>query len=72
MNEKHVKLVEYLFTRLHQLGIKAIHGVPGDYNLVALDYLDEAGLEWVGDANELNAGLYSARAEPICIYLTLS
>lgn len=54
-----VPLVSYLFTRLRQLGIKSVHGVPGDYNLVSLDYIEEAGLEWVGDANELNAG-YSA------------
>ena len=30
--------------------------MPGDYNLVALDYLPNAGLEWVGNCNELNAG----------------
>lgn len=52
-----VLLVEYLFRRLSQLGIKAIHGVPGDFNIVALDYIHNAGLEWVGDANELNAGM---------------
>jgi pyruvate decarboxylase len=51
-----VQLVEYLFKRLSQLGIKAVHGVPGDFNIVALDYIYDAGLEWVGDANELNAG----------------
>ena len=33
-----------------------MHGVPGDYNLVALDYLPKAGLNWVGSVNELNAG----------------
>lgn len=33
-----------------------MHGVPGDYNLVALDYLPKAGLSWVGNVNELNAG----------------
>ena len=33
-----------------------MHGVPGDYNLVALDYLPKTGLEWVGNCNELNAG----------------
>ena len=59
MTEHHVQLVEYLFTRLHQVGIRAVHGVPGDYNLIALDYLDNAGLRWVGDANELNAGTLS-------------
>ncbi|KAG7057537.1 thiamine pyrophosphate enzyme [Colletotrichum scovillei] len=51
-----VKLAEYLFTRLHQLGIGAIHGVPGDFNLSLLDYVEPAGLLWVGNANELNAG----------------
>ncbi|KAI0149818.1 thiamine pyrophosphate enzyme [Hypoxylon sp. NC0597] len=51
-----VKLAEYLFTRLKQLGVGAIHGVPGDYNLCLLDYVEPAGLDWVGNANELNAG----------------
>lgn len=53
---KMIPLVDYLFARLKQLGIKSIHGVPGDYNLVSLDYIEGAGLAWVGDANELNAG----------------
>jgi pyruvate decarboxylase len=60
MARKQIPLVRYLFTRLSQLGIKAVHGVPGDYNIVTLDYLKDAGLEWVGDANELNAGMSSA------------
>lgn len=51
-----VDVTEYLFTRLHQLGIRSVHGVPGDFNLVALDYLPKAGLKWVGNCNELNAG----------------
>lgn len=51
-----IDLVEYLFRRLHELGIRAVHGVPGDYNLVALDYLEPTGLYWVGNCNELNAG----------------
>ncbi|KAF3917837.1 hypothetical protein ABW20_dc0105632 [Dactylellina cionopaga] len=49
-------IVLYLFKRLYQLGIRSVHGVPGDYNLVALDNLEEAGLGWVGNCNELNAG----------------
>lgn len=28
----------------------------GDFNLATLDLLPEAGLEWVGNCNELNAG----------------
>ncbi|KAI1106223.1 thiamine diphosphate-binding protein [Jackrogersella minutella] len=51
-----VKLAEYLFTRLKQLGISSIHGVPGDFNLTLLDYVEPSGLHWVGNANELNAG----------------
>ncbi|KAK6351175.1 Pyruvate decarboxylase 1, variant 2 [Orbilia javanica] len=51
-----ITIVEYLFKRLHQLGIRSVHGVPGDYNLVALDHLAPAGLNWVGNCNELNAG----------------
>ncbi|KAL5597038.1 hypothetical protein BROUX41_006295 [Berkeleyomyces rouxiae] len=53
--EKPVAVAEYLFERLKQLGIKSVHGLPGDYNLVALDYLIESGLNWVGNVNELNA-----------------
>lgn len=51
-----IKLADYLFTRLKQLGIGAVHGVPGDFNLTLLDYVEPAGLQWVGNANELNAG----------------
>ncbi|KAM0424936.1 hypothetical protein ACHAPT_009737 [Fusarium lateritium] len=50
-----IKLAEYLFTRLRQLGVDSIHGVPGDYNLTLLDYVQPSGLRWVGNANELNA-----------------
>lgn len=51
-----VDVTEYLFRRLTQLGVKSIHGVPGDYNLVALDYVTKTGMTWVGSVNELNAG----------------
>ncbi|KAI9838442.1 MAG: Pyruvate decarboxylase 1 [Thelocarpon superellum] len=51
-----VDLAEYLFRRLHEVGVRAVHGLPGDYNLVALDYIPKNGLNWVGNCNELNAG----------------
>ncbi|KAF2812025.1 thiamine diphosphate-binding protein [Mytilinidion resinicola] len=51
-----VLLAEYLFTRLRQLGVGSVHGDPGDYNLDLLDYVAPAGLCWVGNVNELNAG----------------
>ncbi|KAJ6031877.1 Thiamine pyrophosphate enzyme C-terminal TPP-binding [Penicillium herquei] len=49
-------LAEYLFRRLHQIDIRAVFGIPGDFNLHALDYIDECGLNWIGNVNELNAG----------------
>ena len=51
-----VDLGEYLLQRLAQLGLCSLHGVPGDYNLTVLDYLEPAHLHWVGNANELCAG----------------
>ncbi|KAL2268148.1 hypothetical protein VTJ83DRAFT_2994 [Remersonia thermophila] len=53
--EKPVDVAEYLFRRLYEIGVRSVHGLPGDYNLVALDYLPKAGLRWVGSVNELNA-----------------
>jgi pyruvate decarboxylase len=52
--EQPVDVAEYLFRRLHEIGVRSVHGVPGDFNLVALDYLPNAGLKWVGSVNELN------------------
>lgn len=49
-------VADYLFYRLAQLGVKSVHGVPGDYTLTILDASNRNGLTWVGNANELNAG----------------
>ncbi|KAI9035298.1 alpha-keto acid decarboxylase family protein [Aspergillus affinis] len=49
-------VAEYIYYRLRQLGVCSIHGVPGDFNLAALDYVEATGLHWVGNSNELNAG----------------
>lgn len=48
--------VQYLFRRLYQIGIRSVHGVPGDYNLNCLDFIPRAGLKWIGNVNELEAG----------------
>ncbi|KAF2257498.1 pyruvate decarboxylase [Lojkania enalia] len=60
LRSRHIKnpvdVAEYLFRRLHEVGIRSVHGLPGDYNLVALDYIPRCGLHWVGNCNELNAG----------------
>jgi pyruvate decarboxylase len=50
-----IKLADYLFIRLRQLGVDSMFGVPGDYNLRLLDFVTPAGLHWVGNCNELNA-----------------
>lgn len=51
-----VDIAEYLWIRLAQLGLKSVHGVPGDYNLTLLDYVKPMGIHWVGNSNELNSG----------------
>lgn len=56
-----IKLADYLFIRLQQLGVQSIFGVPGDYNLRLLDFIEPGGLHWVGNCNELNAA-YAADA----------
>ncbi|KAJ4214946.1 Pyruvate decarboxylase 1 [Fusarium solani] len=54
--ESQIPLVQYLWTRIRQLGVGSVMGVPGDMNLELLDYIDQVdGLSWVGNANELNA-----------------
>lgn len=53
-----ISLGRYLFERLHQapIGLNSIFGVPGDFNLTLLDKIEEVdGLQWRGNANELNA-----------------
>ncbi|WWC86880.1 uncharacterized protein L201_001759 [Kwoniella dendrophila CBS 6074] len=47
---------QYVVERLKQAGVKQIFGVPGDFNLGELDYIEnDPDIEWVGNANELNA-----------------
>lgn len=56
MDSKTTPLADYLFLRLHQLGVDSIFGLPGDYNLKLLDHVEPTGLKWIGNCNELNAG----------------
>ncbi|KAI0927356.1 hypothetical protein AcV5_007910 [Taiwanofungus camphoratus] len=47
---------EYLVQRLVQLGVTKMFGVPGDFNLGFLDFVeDNPNIDWVGNCNELNA-----------------
>ncbi|QSH41914.1 alpha-keto acid decarboxylase family protein [Lentisphaerota bacterium ZTH] len=51
-----VTLAEHLLTRLKELNIEHIFGVPGDYNLSFLERIvDCPDMEWIGNCNELNA-----------------
>lgn len=50
-------VADYLVDRLVELGVGHVFGVPGDFTLGLLDrVVAHPGLEWVGCANELNAG----------------
>lgn len=56
MTGSKISLAAYLFNRVKQLGIEHILGVPGDFNLMLLDYVYEVPpLKYVGFCNELNA-----------------
>ena len=55
MNENYT-VSRYLLSRLQQIGIKHLFGVPGDYNLDFLDEVLASPIRWVGNCNELNAG----------------
>jgi indolepyruvate decarboxylase len=46
----------FLISRLQEIGIKHLFGVPGDYILDFLDKVLESQIRWVGNCNELNAG----------------
>ncbi|KAJ5901468.1 pyruvate decarboxylase-like protein [Penicillium taxi] len=70
-----VSVAQYLFARIKELGVQSVHGVPGDYNLVSLDYVSKAGLRWVGNCNELNAGYAAdgyARVHGISALMTVA
>jgi TPP-dependent 2-oxoacid decarboxylase len=49
-------IAEHLVHRLVAAGARHVFGVPGDYNLRFLDVIEaHPELEWVGNANELDA-----------------
>lgn len=51
-----VTVSNYIITRLVQLGVKSLFGVPGDFNLAFLDVVeDHPSVDWIGCCNELNA-----------------
>ncbi|EMD33924.1 hypothetical protein CERSUDRAFT_107720 [Gelatoporia subvermispora B] len=51
-----IEIGSYIMERLVQLGCTKMFGVPGDFNLGFLDYIEDHPLiDWVGSCNELNA-----------------
>ena len=51
-----MRLGDLIIDVVKQLGVKHVFGVPGDYNLRFLDFIEESrDLEWIGNCNELNA-----------------
>ena len=60
MAKNSITVADYLISRLHELGIKHMFGVPGDYNLYFLDFVTQSKkMKWIGNCNELN-GAYAA------------
>jgi TPP-dependent 2-oxoacid decarboxylase len=51
----HMKIGDYLVHRLHEIGIKRMFSVPGDYTLGLLDHFLPSPIKLVGTCNELGA-----------------
>lgn len=49
-------VIEHVLSRLHDIGIRDVFGVPGDYAFPVNDAIcNDPQLQWVGCCNELNA-----------------
>jgi len=53
--EKQITVARYLLTRLKQIGVDHLFGVPGDFVLGFLNEVMTSELKYVGTCNELNA-----------------
>jgi indolepyruvate decarboxylase len=50
-------VIGYVLRRLKDIGVDAIFGVPGDFAFPVQDAIvNDAGIDWIGCCNELNAG----------------
>ncbi|KAG1743333.1 thiamine diphosphate-binding protein [Suillus paluster] len=55
-DEELITISDYILKRLEQLNVTSIFGVPGDFNMPFLDFIeDHPTIEWIGNCNELNA-----------------
>jgi indolepyruvate decarboxylase len=50
-----ITIADYLLTRLAELGVHHMFGVPGDFNLWFLEQMTNSDVKFVGCCNELNA-----------------
>jgi indolepyruvate decarboxylase len=51
-----VTVVQHVISRLREIGIADVFGVPGDFSFPINDAVEaETGMRWIGCANELNA-----------------
>jgi indolepyruvate decarboxylase len=49
-------VIQYVLSRLKQLGVSDVFGVPGDFVYPVCDaIIDDSEIKWIGCANELNA-----------------
>ena len=57
-------VVEHVLSRLYELGLTDVLGVPGDFAFPINDAVcSDPRLRWIGSCNELNAA-YAAMATP--------
>lgn len=55
MTRSEITVAEYLLTRLKEIGVDHLFGVPGDYVLGFFNQVLKSELKYVGTCNELNA-----------------
>lgn len=55
MNSPEITVAEYLLTRLKEIGVDHLFGVPGDFVLGFFNQVLKSELTYVGTCNELNA-----------------
>ena len=55
MTSPEITVAEYLLTRLKEIGVDHLFGVPGDFVLGFLNQVLKSDLQYVGTCNELNA-----------------
>ena len=49
-------VIQYVLSRLREIGIADVFGVPGDYSFPVTDAIcNDPNMRWIGCCNELNA-----------------